>query len=157
MDHYSPYIDELYRYIFFAVGQHRETAEDLTSAVFVKALQAAERFDTQQASLRTYLYRIARNTVIDHYRHQAYTVQTDIPEDLPSQNVQQDQQAEVQMIWQQASVVLESDALQMMVLKYRNDLSIADIAAVMDKSEDAVKSSLKRSRDQLQQALHVYE
>ncbi|MBI5621541.1 sigma-70 family RNA polymerase sigma factor [Candidatus Falkowbacteria bacterium] len=64
---YERYVDKLYRFIYYKT-MHRETAEDLTSQTFMKALEGLPRFDVKQGNFSAWLYRIARNTVIDHYR-----------------------------------------------------------------------------------------
>ncbi len=62
--HYYPYI---LNYIVNKVG-NKEAAEDLTSSVFEKALNAIESFKWQGISFSSWLFRIAKNTVIDFYR-----------------------------------------------------------------------------------------
>src|SRR5258708_24908356 len=63
---YDRYVDAVYRYVFYRVRNDAE-AEDLTSDVFMKALRAIPRYEPRQAFL-AWLYRIARNAVIDHVR-----------------------------------------------------------------------------------------
>lgn len=64
---YDAYIKKIYNFIYHKT-MHRETAEDLTSTVFMKALENIQSFDESKGSFNAWLYRIARNTVIDHYR-----------------------------------------------------------------------------------------
>ena len=64
---YQAYIDPIYRFVYYKT-MHKETAEDLTSEIFIKALQSISTFDTQKGTFSAWLYRIARNRVIDHYR-----------------------------------------------------------------------------------------
>ncbi len=67
VSYYNTYFEKIYRYIFFRVGQNRETAEDLTSEVMLKAYEAFEDFD-QDRNFGVWIYRIARNHLIDHYK-----------------------------------------------------------------------------------------
>jgi len=65
---YDLYVDQIYRFIYFKVG-NKEEAEDLSSAVFLKIwsyLQENNIIDSK--TLRSLLYKIARNIIIDHYR-----------------------------------------------------------------------------------------
>ena len=63
---YDQLVDKIYRFILFKVSD-RSTAEDLTQNVFLKALQNLKNFD-QTGSFLAWIYTIARNQVIDHYR-----------------------------------------------------------------------------------------
>lgn len=63
---YDRHVSAVYRYVYYRVRDDAE-AEDLTSDVFMKALRAIPRYEPRQAFL-AWLYRIARNSVIDHVR-----------------------------------------------------------------------------------------
>src|SRR5712692_8989729 len=63
---YDKHVAAIYRYVYYRVRDDAE-AEDLTSDVFVRALKAMPRYEPRQAFL-AWLYRIARNAVIDHVR-----------------------------------------------------------------------------------------
>jgi RNA polymerase sigma-70 factor (ECF subfamily) len=65
---YDRYVDAVYRYVYYRVGNEAE-AEDVTSDVFFKALRAMPRYQPRQPFL-AWLYRIARNSVIDRARRQ---------------------------------------------------------------------------------------
>ena len=64
---YDEYLDKVYRYIQYRV-KNMQLAEDLTSTVFEKALVNFGRFSNDRASFSTWIFSIARNVVIDHYR-----------------------------------------------------------------------------------------
>ena len=63
---YEDYVRRVYRFIYFKT-LHRETAEDLTSDVFFRALKHIRRVDPERG-LASWLYRIAQNAVIDYFR-----------------------------------------------------------------------------------------
>src|SRR6476619_3250009 len=65
-DLYDAYVRAIYNFIYYKT-HHMETAEDLTSETFFKALKNIHQFDTSR-SFRSWLYTIAHNTVRDHYR-----------------------------------------------------------------------------------------
>jgi RNA polymerase sigma-70 factor (ECF subfamily) len=69
---YDRYVDAVYRYVYYRVGNEAE-AEDVTSDVFFKALRAMPRYQPRQPFL-AWLYRIARNSVIDRARRQRIQV-----------------------------------------------------------------------------------
>jgi len=64
---YEEHMAYVFRYISYRVG-NQTVAEELTSTVFEKALEAFRKYDKEKASPRTWLIAIARNTVIDHFR-----------------------------------------------------------------------------------------
>jgi len=64
---YDKYIRKIYDFIYYKT-MHRETAEDLTSQAFLKALERIGSFDGSKGTFSAWLYCLARNTVIDHYR-----------------------------------------------------------------------------------------
>ena len=64
---YEQYLPRIYGFVSYRIG-NRETAEDLTSDIFYKALSGFTQFDSKKASFSTWLFSIARNTIIDYYR-----------------------------------------------------------------------------------------
>ena len=64
---YDEYLNKVYRYIQYRVN-NMQLAEDLTSKVFEKALVNFGKFSSDRASFSTWIFSIARNVVIDHYR-----------------------------------------------------------------------------------------
>lgn len=64
---YNAYLDQIYGFVMKRVG-HTQTCEDIVSDVFRKVFTNLEAFDQSKASFRTWIYRIANNTIIDHYR-----------------------------------------------------------------------------------------
>lgn len=74
---YQRYAEPIYRYVFFRVRQQREDAEDLVQQVFMNAWQGLKRYRSQRAGFRTWLYRIARNAVIDYYRRSRVHIHLD--------------------------------------------------------------------------------
>lgn len=64
---YDAFLDPIYRFVYYRTG-HKQTAEDITSEVFMKALSSIRGYKPERAGFSTWLYTIARNTVIDHSR-----------------------------------------------------------------------------------------
>ena len=71
---YNAYGEKVLGYIFGKV-HNRTVAEDLTSCVFVKALEKYDSFDEKRASVSTWIYTITKNTVIDYFRTKKQTVE----------------------------------------------------------------------------------
>lgn len=64
---YDDFFDKIYRFIYYKT-HHKQTAEDLTSKTFIKALEKINSFDSKKGLFSSWIYRIARNNVIDYYR-----------------------------------------------------------------------------------------
>lgn len=73
---YQQYKHKLYSYVWYRAGQDAMVTEDIVSDIFLKAYRNYERYDSQYA-LSTWLYAIARNTLIDHYRKDRAVVDID--------------------------------------------------------------------------------
>ena len=69
---YDKYLDPIYRFVYYKTFS-KEAAEDLTSDVFHKAFEKLTTFDASKGEFSTWLYRIARNRVIDYYRTRKVT------------------------------------------------------------------------------------
>ena len=80
---YDLYIQKVYRFVYYRVS-HKQTAEDLVSVVFTKAFTKFASFD-KSANFHTWIIRIARNTVIDHYRTNKQTMDLDAAFDKADQ------------------------------------------------------------------------
>jgi RNA polymerase sigma-70 factor (ECF subfamily) len=132
----------------------REVAEDLTAGVFLEALQSRTRFYGDAAALRSWLFRIARNNLIDHWRrtqrarsesfHEvdeyelARSVDHEDPEDTAI--VRLDRQR------LRASIdTLSADQQEVVLLRLAGDLTSAEIAAIVGKSVGAVKALQHRA------------
>jgi len=79
---YDQYAEKIYAYIYHRVGQ-AELAEDLTGQVFVRMLEAIRSGQAWKTSFSGWLYRIAHNLVIDHYRRRSRASFVDIDEVPP--------------------------------------------------------------------------
>ena len=84
---YDRYVDAVYRYVFYRVRNEAE-AEDVTSDVFMRALRAIPKYEPRQAFL-AWLYRIARNAVIDRSRRTAARQQVSFEDALAHPNADQ--------------------------------------------------------------------
>jgi len=73
---YDKYIKKIYNYIYYKT-YHKETAQDLTSQTFIKALDKINTYDLNQSSFSAWLYKIAYHTVVDHYRSQKTEINID--------------------------------------------------------------------------------
>lgn len=148
---YDLYIGQIYGYLFNRV-QNKQTAEDLTSEVFFKALRAFDKFDPSRASVKTWLYQIARNHLIDYYRTRK--IVEDIQEaDLVTPNSEMDVQLENVLNLEKLKTWLLSlpeESRELVTLRIWDELTYKEIAEITGRNEGALKVAFSRIIKQLQ-------
>ena len=143
---YDKYFDKIYRFIYYKTSS-KEVAEDLTSDTFLKALEAIKRFKGD--NFQAWLYKIARNNVIDSYRKKKSTVNVD---DLwflgEKNNIEKDyEKKEVYELISQ----LDGKQSEIVLLRVWENLSYKEIAQIISKTEAACKVSFMRALNKLKQ------
>jgi RNA polymerase sigma-70 factor (ECF subfamily) len=151
---YRQYVTRVYRYIYSRVGNQAD-AEDLTSQVFVAALEGIEKFDGR-GSFPAWLFTIARNKIVDSYRKSRPIVSLDgiperIAEDVDPLN-RLSQEAQIHEL-AQILAALSDEQRTLLQLRFAAELTHAQIAEVLGKSEGAVKMTFSRLLRQLEEKL----
>ncbi|MBI3160367.1 MAG: sigma-70 family RNA polymerase sigma factor [Chloroflexi bacterium] len=152
---YDAYVDRLYRFIYYRVSDV-PLAEDLTSKVFLKAWENLPGYRDRGLSFGAWLFSIARNTVIDHYRtaKQEPSLETvgpitdesiDLERSL-SESLQSDRLAE-------ALRKLTDEQREVLVLKFIIGYSTEEIARLMKKRPGAVRALQMRGLQALERLL----
>lgn len=150
---YEYYLDPLYRFVFFRVGQKREIAEDIVSDVFLKAWQKLESF--KKGNFRAWLYMIARNLVIDQYRASA-KVHVGVDESLADAKINIEDSVLTSIACQEvidAMKHLTEEQQEVLLLKFVEDMGNKEIAKITGKREDAVRAMQYRGLQELRKIL----
>ena len=138
--HYQP---QIYRFIYFKVGL-REEAEDLPHQVFLNAWNNIEGYQFQGFPFSSWLYRIARNQVVDHYRaakpntSSLDNVDTEIaaPLDDPIAAIEdKNNLTKIKM----AISRLKPEYQEIIIMRFVEDMAVKEVASAMGKSEGAIK------------------
>jgi RNA polymerase sigma-70 factor (ECF subfamily) len=140
---YRRYLDRVYRYVFSKTA-NPAAAEELTSAVFLDALEALPRYQPQ-GTFAAWLFTIARRRCADY--HRSLPPLTLITEALPATGNQPEADNDRRDSFLHLERVLRRlsrEELHMLQLRYAADLSHAEIGRVMGKSEAAAKMALSR-------------
>ena len=151
---YDAYVDKIYRYIYYKVGTAAE-AEDLTIQVFMNAWQALGRYRQTDRPVSAWLFRIAHNVVIDHFRTQHATVPLD---SLPFLRYDDDVEELVQQhltadVLRQAMQRLTDDQRGVVLLKFLEGYSTAEVAAILSRNQAAVRALQRRALTALHRIL----
>jgi RNA polymerase sigma-70 factor (ECF subfamily) len=142
---YERYFDRIYRYVYLKLGDPTD-AEDLTEQVFLKMIESVGSFQWQGSSFASWLYRIAHNQVVDFLRQRSRRPQTPlepVSDVLPSEKNDPHEHAERRDFaghLVEAMVDLTDLQAQVIVLKFGSDLSNAQVAEILDRTEGAVKA-----------------
>ena len=156
---YDTYAPAIYRFALFKVGG-KSDAEDITHQVFLKAWKSVKKYRDEGHPFSSWLYRIAQNTIIDHYRSTKNHRNIDtLPEDSLSEhpgfedNVDRGLQAEKV---HRAIRELDDVSQSVLLMKFVNDLSNKEISATLQKSEGAIRVIQHRALKQLKTILEKH-
>ncbi|MFH0890814.1 MAG: sigma-70 family RNA polymerase sigma factor [Candidatus Liptonbacteria bacterium] len=153
-DHYQP---SIYRFIVLKVSR-REEAEDLTHQVFLNAWQNIDKYRNLGFPFSSWLYHIARNLVIDHYRTRREHINVeDVENELVSELAQlPDATTELKMEMEKARRAitrLKPIHQDVLIMRFVEELSIKEVADAIKKSEGAVKLLQHRAMEQLKKLM----
>ncbi len=154
---YDKYVDRIYNYVYQRTGNAFD-AEDLTARTFVRAFTHLERYTFRGVPFSAWLYRIAHNAVANWYRdrkrHQVISLDALVPrqadEDRPDDLAQADDERSSLLT---ALRRLPPERQQLLILKFGEGLTNADIGSVMGRTEGAIKSLYHRTLLALRQDL----
>ena len=156
---YEKYVDRIYNYIYHRVGNTHD-AEDLTSRTFFRALSHLPSYEDKGVPFSAWLFRIAHNLVANWHRdrgrkkvvpldeHITSSMKFDAPEAVTESN-------EEEALLLETIRDLPADRQQLLILKFVERLSNAEIGAIMNRTEGAIKSLYHRTLLALRNDLEV--
>lgn len=155
---YERYVKRIYNYIYYRTGNHHE-AEDLTARVFARALQHIPTYVDRGVPFSAWLYRIAHNLVVNWHRDRGRRklvpldelVVTALRSEAPERMAERREEHE---LLHAAIRNLPEERQHLLILKFVERMSNAEIGEIMDRSEGAIKSLYHRTllalRDELE-------
>ena len=143
---YEIYFDKIYNFLYFRT-LHKETAEDLASKTFIKALEKVSTFDKEKGKFSTWIFRIARNTLFDHFRTRKDTLDIDEiwemgKHDTTEKNI--DDREEVKKIERHIRELSE-DEQEVVRMRVWEEKSYKEIGELLEKTEGASKMVFSRA------------
>ena len=154
---YLIHFDRIYGYLHVSVG-NRHDAEDLTTQTFLKMLEKIGSFKWQSAPFSAWLFRIAHNLAMDHFRaRRRWQPEEEVPEP-PAHEAEPSAELEAMRTIGRESMLkliehLSPEQQQVLTLKFVFNLPNAEVAAILDKSEGAIKSLQHRALVSLQKQI----
>jgi RNA polymerase sigma-70 factor (ECF subfamily) len=149
---------KVYGYLYHRVNSKVQLAEDLTEEVFVKVLEKLDRYEDRGLPFVAWVYRIAHNHLVDHFRRPTNqpTVSIDDCNGLAEQET--DLSINRALTHDQVSRALDlltEDQRRVVVLRFLQGMNILETARAVGKSEDAVKKLQARGLLALRRALRT--
>jgi RNA polymerase sigma-70 factor, ECF subfamily len=160
---YERYVKKIYNYIFYRTGNQHD-AEDLTARVFYRAMSHIENYTERGVPFQAWLYRIAHNLTANWHRDRARRkvipldeyVATGLRSEAPDKSAEDNEERDQLLT---AIRRLPEERQQLIILKFIEGLSNAEIGDIMGRTEGAIKSLYHRTlialRDDLQMQQHL--
>src|SRR3989440_5490199 len=153
---YLLHFDRIYSYLHMSVG-NRHDAEDLTTQTFLKMLEAIGKFRWQSAPFSAWLFRIAHNLAMDHFRaNKRWQPEEEVPEPEPDESTSAEAGA-LESIGRKSMLELidelSPEQQQVLTLKFVFNFANAEAATILGKTEGAIKSLQHRALVSLQKQL----
>ena len=157
---YREYFTPIYRFVLIKT-RHKETAEDITQAVFLKSLGAIDEYKDTGAPFIAWLYMIARNLCLDYFKKKStIIVEEETWLELGDERFGASALAEKRERTQEIARALEklsNDQCEVVILRFIEERSYAEIAEILGKSEEALRALNSRAMKIMKVELKNYE
>lgn len=151
---YEKYVDRIFQFIYYRVGNQQDVAEDLTAEAFTRALKTLSEFQWQGYPYSAYLYTVARSLCREWYTRNRPVESIDEVIVKDPQSLTAVTQADIALLWEKVRELPE-DVQELLRLRYVEDLSYDDIAGLVNKKTGAIRTSISRAIDRLQELYEV--
>jgi len=153
---YDIYQPQIYRFIFLKVSR-KEEAEDLTHQVFLSAWQNIKKYQIRKFPFSSWLYRIAKNKVIDFYRTSKNNISIELVNEsefknLPSPEMKTENSLEIKKV-KKAMSFMNQEQQDVIIMRFVEDMPTKEVANILGKSEGAIKLIQHRALNKLKKIL----
>jgi RNA polymerase sigma-70 factor (ECF subfamily) len=146
---YERYVQKIYNYVYYRTGNHHD-AEDLTSRVFFRALAHINHYTDRGVPFSAWLYRIAHNLVANWHRDRGRQKVVPLDDYIASGLRTDAPEAMTESLEERERLLLSirelpAERQQLLILKFVEKLSNAEIGEIMNRTEGAIKSLYHRT------------
>ncbi|MDH5507507.1 MAG: sigma-70 family RNA polymerase sigma factor [Anaerolineae bacterium] len=146
---YDRYVARIYNYIYYRTGNQND-AEDLTARVFFRAMRHITNYTDRGVPFSAWLYRIAHNLVANWHRDNSRRPEIPLDEDFRAKGSSDHPESALMHSEERQALMsvigrLPEDRQQLLILKFVEHLSNAEIGEIMGRTEGAVKSLYHRT------------
>ncbi|TME44687.1 MAG: sigma-70 family RNA polymerase sigma factor [Chloroflexi bacterium] len=152
---YERYFDRIYNYVYARLGR-AEDAEDLAIDTMTRSLTRLDQFQDQGVAFSSWVYKIAHNATIDHYRRHGKVTLVSLEQATLPQSADPSELAMEQLSNEDLRVALRAltdEQQQVLILRFFQDLTAPQVAGIMGKSVGAVQALQHRALGSLERAL----
>jgi RNA polymerase sigma-70 factor (ECF subfamily) len=152
---YERYFDRIYNYVYARLGR-AEDAEDLAIDTMTRSLTRLDLFQDQGVAFSSWVYRIAHNATVDHYRRHGKVTLVPLENATLAESADPSELVVEQLSNEELRAALRDltdDQQQVLILRFFQDLTAAQVAAIMRKSVGAVQALQHRALGSLERAL----
>ena len=151
---YMEYQPKILRYFYYKTS-NRDLSEDLCSDVFMKLMKKADTFDDSKASVSTWIYTIARNTLYDYFRTRH--VSEELDEEIRDESDIENSVCNEETLGELANALkmLDERCRDLILLQYYGHNTLKDIAERMNISYSYAKILHKKALDQLKNLMNI--
>jgi RNA polymerase sigma-70 factor (ECF subfamily) len=156
---YERYRLSIFRYLYYKVGDPH-TAEDLASEVFVRMIAALPGYQPKAIAFQAWLFQIARNLAIDHYRKGKLRDHLQLEENLVAGEddpVNTFEQGLTSNVLKKALTKLPDEQRDVIVMRFVSGMPIGEVAQSLHKSENSIKGLQRRGLIALREILTEWE
>jgi RNA polymerase sigma-70 factor (ECF subfamily) len=152
---YERHVRQIYNYIYYRTGNHHD-AEDLTARVFQRALRHVATFEDKGVPFSAWLYRIAHNLVANWHRDRSRRPVVPLDDHLATPGSSAHPESEAMAAEERQMLLaavrrLPEDRQQLLILKFVERMSNAEIGEIMGRTEGAIKSLYHRTLNSLRE------
>jgi RNA polymerase sigma-70 factor (ECF subfamily) len=145
------YNPTIYSFIKFRVNS-KDIAQDLTQEIFIKLWDKRTSFDKRKSSLKTFLFTIAKNHLIDYYRSSKKYYE-ELKEDAT--DIESNNERDIDLEYIKSKIKqLDSDEQILISLKYIEELSNDEISVIINKNINSTKVSISRALQKLKELIN---
>ncbi|MEK7658461.1 MAG: RNA polymerase sigma factor [Patescibacteria group bacterium] len=154
---YDQYIEKIYRFVYIKVNS-QEIAEDITSKVFLKGWETYQKTQETVKNPGAFLYQIARNSVIDHYREKGRTkiVSTEYVPQIIDNKAGLQEKAMINSDFETVKTAiqgLKKDYQDIIIWHYLDGIEVPEIAEIMQKPAGTIRVMIHRGLRELKKGL----
>ncbi len=152
---FEEYHASIFRYLYYKVGDFH-TAEDLASEVFLRMIRSLVHFQPSSISFQAWLFQIARNLAIDHFRAQKIRISTHLDDQIVTSHENTERAVENNMDSEHLRLALDhlsDDQRDVIIMRFIAGMPITETAQTLHKSEDSIKGLQRRALANLRQVL----
>ncbi|MBU0976596.1 MAG: RNA polymerase sigma factor [Patescibacteria group bacterium] len=150
---FNKYNTGIFRYLYLRSNFHKETAQDLAQEVFVKAWKHRGSYNSRKATIKTWLFTITKNTLVDFYRKNR---KVESLEDTKLESILVTTDSEDKILYDEILKklkVLSSNEQELIILRFIEGFEISEIAKMINKNYTAAKIAILRALDKLKELI----